>query len=202
MNTEKNIMNKEELDRLIEKYYRGETSFEEEALLRAYFSNDDIPGEYKAEKELFCYFMDNTIIHEPDPAFEERINNAIKNEDIRRRAKTGIVSMMMPYMSIAAGILVIIALWFFTTRTNESADTFDDPRLAYAETMRVLLDISSRMNEGTKNLEPVSRFNEGFKSGTEILNKPSKMIMKNLKSLDQFQKAFEITGIEVDIKKR
>lgn len=201
MNTEKNMMNKEELDHLIEKYYNGETSCEEEALLRAYFSNDNLPVEYKPEKELFCYFMENAIIPEPDSGFEERINNAIKNEDFRK-INSDRFSVFMPYMSIAAGILVIISLWFFIVRRNETVDTFDDPRLAYAETMRVLLDVSSRMNEGTKNLKPVLRFNQGVKSGTEILNKPSEMIKENLKSLNQFQKAFEITGIEVDNKKR
>jgi hypothetical protein len=202
MNTGRNMMNKEELDRLIEKYYKGETSFDEEALLRAFFSNDNIPEEYKTEKELFGYFMENARIQEPDSRLEQRIFNSFKNENFQRKNPKGSIVRMVPYMSIAAGILVIIALWFFTEKGNESIDTFDDPSLAYAETMRVLLDVSSRMNEGTKNLKPVVRFNEGVKSGSEILNKPAEMIRENLKSLNQFQKAFEITGIEVDNKKR
>ena len=46
-------MNEEELKRLIEKYYSGTSTDDEEKTLRAYFSENIAPAGYEAEKEIF-----------------------------------------------------------------------------------------------------------------------------------------------------
>lgn len=195
------MMNKEEIDGIIEKYYMGEASADEEALLRAFFSDENIPEEYKTEKELFGYFMDRTIIPEPKAGFEENIIKSIRKNEKAGDKIFSIPAQFLPYLSIAAGILIIIGLWFFTSR-NKTVDSFNDPQLAYNETMRVLFDVSSRMNRGVRTMEPVSRINEETKFSSEILNKPAVLIRNNLESLDYFQKAFDMTGINIDNKNR
>lgn len=41
------------IDQLLERYWKGDTSLEEEAILRSFFSQTDIPGHLKRYKELF-----------------------------------------------------------------------------------------------------------------------------------------------------
>lgn len=43
------------INQLVERYWRCETSLEEEAILRAFFSQEDIPAELLKYKEIFCY---------------------------------------------------------------------------------------------------------------------------------------------------
>lgn len=197
------MKNREEIDRLIRKYYNGKSSAEEEVILRAFFSSKNIPDEYKTEKEMFGYFMDRTTIPEPGNDFEEKIIQKVVKSKTSGLKISKPSFRIIPYIaSIAAGILILTGIWFFTSRNTKTVDTYDDPQLAYTETMRILLDISSRMNDGTKILEPVTKLNEVTMSGSEILNKSTEMVRKNLNSLDQFQKAFDLTGIDIDDKTR
>ena len=45
-----------EAERLIEKYYEGETSVAEENLLREFLAPKDVPAQFEAEKAIFGYF--------------------------------------------------------------------------------------------------------------------------------------------------
>lgn len=52
----RNIISLQEAEKLIEKYYEGETSVAEENLLREYFSGKNVPAKFEAEKAIFGYF--------------------------------------------------------------------------------------------------------------------------------------------------
>jgi hypothetical protein len=65
----------------------------------------------------------------------------------------------------------------------ESEDTYSDPEIAYAETMKILLDISDQINRGTQSLKPVGRINEMKVKSFESINKSATVVEKNLKSL-------------------
>lgn len=52
----RNIISLQEAEKLIEKYYEGETSVAEENLLREYLSGRDVPAKFDAEKAIFGYF--------------------------------------------------------------------------------------------------------------------------------------------------
>ena len=44
------------MEELLEKYYNGETSVEEENILRAFFEAGDVPDHLRAEAEIFGFF--------------------------------------------------------------------------------------------------------------------------------------------------
>ena len=50
-------MNLHELDILIEKYFNGESSVEEESRLNDLLESADLPEKYFAEKEMFASFI-------------------------------------------------------------------------------------------------------------------------------------------------
>lgn len=52
----RNIISLQEAEKLIEKYYEGETSVAEENLLRKYLSGKNVPAKFETEKAIFGYF--------------------------------------------------------------------------------------------------------------------------------------------------
>ena len=147
-------MEENKLKELLDKYYDGVTSSEEELELKTYFSGNNVLPGYEAEKEIFSYYSGMEKIIVPSADFEMRI---IKSVDDLERTKL-INNKRKRYItlfSVAATILIMIGSWFFFLREREPADTFSDPSLAYAETMRILTNVSVKINMGKEALKPV-----------------------------------------------
>jgi hypothetical protein len=181
-------MNAEELNRLIGKYYNGESTEEEESTLREYFNGNNILQGYEAEKEIFGYYTGSVEIPDPSSDFEARILAGIDASE-RIRVSLKVRRYLIPVLSTAAGLLLLGGSYFLFTNRPESTDTFKDPQIAYAETLKILREVSSQMNRGTQVLEPVAKINEMTKN-----------VGKNLKNLDWLQKAIEITSVPVEKK--
>jgi hypothetical protein len=186
-------MKTEELNRLLEKYYNGESTEEEESELRVFFNGKTVPEGYDAEKALFSYYLEVLEVPEPSSDFEAGILTRI-DEYEKNRGTRKFRSFILPALSTAAGILILAGSYFFFVHRAEPQDTFSDPELAYAETMKILTDISSQLNRGTMALEPVSRINDVTSKSFEAINKSTKIVEKNLKNLDYLQKAIDITN--------
>ena len=52
----RNIISLKEAEKLIEKYYEGETTVAEENLLRKYLSGKNVPAQFETEKAILDYF--------------------------------------------------------------------------------------------------------------------------------------------------
>ena len=52
----RNIITIQEAEKLIEKYYEGETSVAEEKQIREFLSGKNVPAQFEAEKAIFGYF--------------------------------------------------------------------------------------------------------------------------------------------------
>ena len=187
-------MKEEELKRLIEKYYNGESTEEEESSLRNYFRKNDILPGYEAEKSIFGYFDDSAEIPEPTIGFEARILAGIDASE-RKKGSQKIKRYLLPILSAAAGFLILIGSYFVFIHKTEFQDTYKDPKIAYAETMKILMDVSSQLNRGVRSLEPVSKIEEMRAKSFKAINNSTMVIEKNLKSLNYLQKAIEITNV-------
>jgi hypothetical protein len=190
-------MNEEELKRLIEKYYNGNSTEDEESILKDYFRRGNIPEGYEAEKLIFSYYNESSEIPEPSIDFEARIMAGIdasgRNNGFRK-----IKRYLLPVLSAAAGLLILVASYFLVVKKTETGDTFTDPQLAYAETIKILRNVSLQLNHSTRALEPVARINEISKKSFSSMNESTGIVEKNLKNLDYLQKAFEITHFNVE----
>lgn len=185
-------MTTEELNRLLAKYYSGESSEEEESLLRSFFNGDNIPEGFEAEKKIFGYYLNAVEVPEPSPDFETRILAGIDEYENKNRSQK-LRKFILPIISTAAGLLIIAGSYFFFINRNEPRDTYSDPKIAYAETIKILTEVSSKMNRGTRTLKPVSKINEVTTKSFAAFNKSTNIVEKNLKNLDYLQKAFDIT---------
>ena len=135
-------MNTQKIKQLITRYENGETSREEELYLQSVFSESkEIPFELRHYRAIFGYFTNtgNTQITNMD--FDTQLFE--KLEAIEGQAKKPIsINRSLIYISIAASLTLLLGVYFSGLFNHQATDTYDDPRLAYAETKRVLLEIS------------------------------------------------------------
>jgi len=189
-----------EIRRLLEKYYKGETSEQEELILRRFFEAEYIPDGFENEKALFRFYSENASVQQPSKEFENNIIAAVdkaeKNNFVPAKRSTIFI-----YSGIAACMLLLFGSYFFFIHNSQPKDTFSDPDIAYAETVRVLFEVSSTFNHGTQQLEQVRKLEDATAIGFAAINKSSRIIGHNLRNLDYFQQAINMVHSPMDIVK-
>ena len=103
-------MNSKKLRLLLDKYYKGDTTLNEEEALRKYFvDNPDIPEEFNMEKDQFLMIDKAKNQDIPFDGFEERLEKLIDNQKVRypvlRRTK-----LWIQITGIAASILIVFTI--------------------------------------------------------------------------------------------
>jgi len=133
-------MTSEQIKQLLEKYWVGDTSQEEELALKAFFSEKDIPEELKKYQPLFLWKakqLQLTGIQKLKPGIEKRGN-----------------IQWYPFLKIAASILLVLTLGigFYTHYQQEKKmdkvflETYSNPEDALQETKSVIGKVSSALN--------------------------------------------------------
>jgi DNA-directed RNA polymerase subunit H (RpoH/RPB5) len=184
-------MNSEEIKRLLEKYYEGNSTSKEELLLKKFFNEEDVPEDLNDEKEIFMYYRQSSQIPEPSADFEDRIVSAINAENgdivrIKRRR------LYVTLSGIAAGLLILAGSYFFFTSRSEPRDTFSDPELAYAETMKILYNVSARLNHGTQALGKISLLQDETQKSLVTINRSASVFTEKMKPLINLSKVKDI----------
>lgn len=167
-------MDLQKIEKLLQKYYNGETSLEEEEVLRTFFASRDVPGHLEAEKEMFCYYYSQSWNEAANPGLEGKILDTIRIEGIRYR-KQPVKKRLYLFTSVAASFLILLGSYFLITGKNgigfslkKHEDTYESPELAYLETKKTLLIISEKFNRGTKELQTLSTFDKVAKELNNI----------------------------------
>jgi hypothetical protein len=175
-------MNEKEVNSLLEKYYSGVSTVEEESLLREFFTGENVPAGFEAEKEIFAYYRLGSLIPEPSHDFEARILDRIESAESNRISFNPLKSLY-PFIGIAASILIVAGFYFFFAQKQNLQNTYSDPKIAYMETRKILFDVSSKMNRASLGLQPVEKLSQMTSKSFEAINKSSGIIEKNLKIL-------------------
>lgn len=196
-NTVNISMKKEEIDILLKRYYDGSGTEEDEKTLKEFFNGDDIPEGYETERDIFRYFIHSSQIPAPADDFEERIISSLNKQPGKRHS---INRFIIAVSGIAAGFLIIIGSWLLLSERGNK-DTYSDPQIAYAETLKILYGVSEKLNQGTAALEPVSKMNLNEIKGLDILSESTETIEKNLIDLEYLDKIIEMTNISGQGKK-
>jgi hypothetical protein len=98
------------INQLLERYWRCETTLEEEDILRAFFSQEDIPAELLQYKALFCYEENEPKVDVLGEDFDERVL-AMVNEQTTVKAR--VITMpqrLRPLFKAAAVVAIILTL--------------------------------------------------------------------------------------------
>lgn len=187
-------MNPEKIKLLLEKYYNGESSLEEENKLKEYFMQKEIHGDLKAEQDIFRYYVQSSGIPEPSSGFETRIISAIDSLDNNEgRLKTRKIYITLS--GIAAALFLLIGTYLFLNDRSELRDTYSDPEIAYAEAIRILYDVSERLNQGTRALEPLNLLQRETRESLKTINRSTSTIKEKMEPINDM---FEVMGEKID----
>ena len=180
-------MNLQELDRLLQAWYEGTGSEEEEHRLFAMLKADDLPAKYATNRQILGAFLDMSSAPEPDSGFEARIMEAVDRSETEGR----IVSLkrrVYAIVSVAASVLIILSGYFIIESENKLKDTFDDPVLAYNATLEVLQRVSTTLNTGSDAIENLSEI-EKARNQLEMLSEPARAVSRDLQALKHIEKS-------------
>ena len=145
------------IEKLIEKYFEGETSIAEENELKVYFSSTDVAQHLKQYQTIFGYFSQDK---------EQKFTQEIPLETKKRN--------IVMWLSVAASVVVMLGVgtfMYFETNTSEqfvACSPEDSPELAMEQTERALALVSEHLNTG---IESVSYINEYENSKDKIFKK-------------------------------
>jgi hypothetical protein len=183
--------------KMLERFYQGESSLEEERLLEQYFSSTAVPEEMLPDRELF-----QALRTEEDPVIipeglNDRIIGVLDREE-RKEQRSRRISLYS-LSGLAAGILALIAVYVFFLRTDdpgllasqEQVDTYSDPQDAYEEAKRTLAYVSQKLNQGTSGLDHMKQAGRTSSQSMRSLSKINKA-NKELVLLGQLQRVKEI----------
>lgn len=170
----------EEIRKMLERFYRGETSLEEEKMLQEYFASTSVPAELIPDRDLFQSFDDGEDAFEVPADLNQKILASIDRAE-HKETRTRRISLYS-LSGLAAGLLVMIAVYLFFLRSdrtsliasNQMVDTYQDPMMAYEEARNALVYVSNKLNTGTSELEQVKKVSKVATDPLKSLSKINK----------------------------
>jgi len=135
------------IEQLLEKYWKAETSLEEEKILQAYFSSDKVAEHLIKYKPLFQYY----IVSKSD---KTKID--IQLETIRTKKN-------FYWISAAASVVVVFGLFF----GKQEYDKYQQ-RKQFAQVKKALEMVSFNLNKGNDAIYAVS---DNLSKGSDAVTK-------------------------------
>lgn len=145
------------IEQLVEKYLEAETTLQEEAQLRAYFSSGDVAPHLKEYAPMFAYF---SIAKEENYTGEKGLRKAVPDRSEVRSLEDpgGERKKVYSWVAVAASI-VLMAGVFLQENPHSEFGSYEDPEVAMEETVKALNMVSQLMNSGNDNLGHINEFN-------------------------------------------
>ena len=115
------------IEQLLERYWQGETTLQEEAILRNFFSQPDIPEHLRTYQPLFDLEKEEPLGDD----FDERILGMIEEEEQPKAKIVTLTSRLMPLFKAAAIVAIILTLGNATQAPWNYG--WDNPKDEYAK---------------------------------------------------------------------
>lgn len=115
------------IEQLLERYWKGETTLQEETILKAFFSQPDIPENLRKYCDLFAYETEkaDTLGDDFDACILEMVGEAPKAKTVT------LTSRLMPLFKAAAIVAIVLTLGNAAQAPWDRG--WDDPKEAYAK---------------------------------------------------------------------
>jgi hypothetical protein len=185
-------MNTKEIEILIEKYFEGLTSIEEERLLKDFFASGDFPEEMKPVAAMFGYFeVEKEVKLSPDfsDEFIRQINEKRKIPFYRHR------KFWYYFSGVAASIIFLISFFYENQNSPiKTKYTNEEAQLAYLQTKETLAFVSGKFNAGVKPLHQIEKITENADRISQIskfnqsINKVNNNVEKMQTGVDNIRK--------------
>lgn len=157
-------MKLQEIERLLEKFYNGETSLREERQLKEFFASGEVPARFQAEKVQFDLLAGEKTRALEDDQLEKRVMQNVSGSDGLLGRVLSNRPLFYSTIGMAATILILLAIFLrFEPLPKKIQDTYSDPEVAYNEAKKVLFYVSKQFNRGTDKLQPIAAFDDGVR---------------------------------------
>ena len=121
------------IEQLLDVYFDGNTSLEEEQILKNYFSQDSIPAHLQEYKLMFDYFAESKA--------------EVSNQPIQVNTKK--TTWNKNWLSIAAAVVLLFGIYKMVPTTNNFTDAQRaEAQKAYVESQKAFQLISKSLNRG------------------------------------------------------
>ena len=124
-------MNKEQADKLLEKYYKGETELDEEALLKDFITAEE--EAFADEQLIFDYYKEEAKM--PEGMEDQLLKGVMKQQKPNKTIKLH----WMRYASVAAVLLLGVVFWFSGHQKHQQMLAADEQ---FALMERALMEVS------------------------------------------------------------
>ena len=134
------------IEQLLDKYWEGQTSLEEENILRTFFRQPDVPASLAKFKPLFAYQQQEVKDDVLGSDFDERIMSMIQ-QPVEVKARTVTMPQRLRPLFKAAAIIAI-----FLTLGNAAQSTFNsgDSETPAADTQQATKGASVAMGDSAR----------------------------------------------------
>ena len=156
-------MEVEEVERLLAKFYDGDTDESQEETLRDYFRTTDVPEHLLKDKDIFlCLYQVAVRDVEVPAGLEDKLSLLIdeKVDEEQRFFRPNKAKRNWRWIGgIAATVLLLIGIGYGVDKLEDDVcpptpqDTFSDPEEAYRMLQATLLEISTNLNSGLNEVK-------------------------------------------------
>ena len=98
------------IEQLLERYWSGETSLEEENILRAFFSQKDIPASLLPYRDIFVYQAVSKSVEVLDSDFDDQILALIDEPEVVKARTITLRQRLAPMFKAAAVVAIMLTL--------------------------------------------------------------------------------------------
>ncbi|MEN9918609.1 MAG: hypothetical protein RL662_1045 [Bacteroidota bacterium] len=163
---------------LVDAFYEGETSIEEEHLLYTFFSKESVPKHLFDEQKVFNK-LKALSDQKLEASLKKELNILIDQLAEAEEPKVEISkkrSLLVGWKSItgiAASIIILLSLGIYSSISKDEplTDTYTNEEQAYIETQKTLLYVANKLNKGFDEVEIVEK----------ELEKTTRLIKRNIK---------------------
>ena len=169
-------MNTSEIEVLLEKFYEGNTSLQEEKILRDFFRGTNVPAHLWSHQSLFNYYIKEQRRKSGDRGFEQKLMTQLTEDP----GETPVVHLhpnrnrLLLITGIAASVMLLIGLLFTfqndVLKRSPKQTGSQDTELAYANASEALMLVSANLNTGIRQMERLQMVDKALKN-VQLFNK-------------------------------
>jgi flagellar motility protein MotE (MotC chaperone) len=171
-------METDKIAKLLQTYFNGESSVEEERTLENYFRSGNVAAEFQEYAPFFTGISELANVA-GDQNIEEEIMDFILEKE--NSEKTRYRRMWQTVTGIAASVIIVLGgFLFYQQQQKPFDDTFTNPDEAYAYAQQTLQFVSGKYNKGLAGL-----------SGFDKLEKAAQPIKRATAPVNEFYNTIE-----------
>ena len=187
-------MNWSVLEKLLEKFYGGISTADEEMKALEMLRRNDLPPEFYDDRMILEGLYGKSEIPAPSTDLGKKIMTAIDDAEKEKRIIGG-KRRLYSMVAVAASLLVIISFWFVLSDNNRVRDTYSDPQLAYNETVEVLYYLSENLNAGRSQMKKLSVISDA-RAKLELLPESRNAVSRELSALRYIETSVDMLNLD------